>query len=148
MPHFPWENEACPHFRLKALLLLLASPAVLAGVLPEERADALYHYYDGGGIEINGPSLLVRKSIGEKVSVSGSYYVDSISSASIDVVTTGASPNGYSEKRTQWGVGVDYLRGDTTMSMGFSTSDENDYQADTLNLAISQDVFGGLTTIT
>ncbi|MEO7387812.1 MAG: DUF3570 domain-containing protein [Gammaproteobacteria bacterium] len=133
--------------RLKLLLLLLTSPAALAGVLPEERADALYHYYDGGGVEIDGPSLLVRKSVGEKVSVSLSYYVDTISSASIDVVTTGASPDGYNEKRTQWGTGVDYLRGDTTMSLGYSTSDENDYQADTLNFGISQDVFGGLTTI-
>ena len=64
------------------------------------------------------------------------------------MVTIGASPNGYSEERTQWGVGVDYLRGDTTMSLGFSTSDENDYQADTLNFGISQDIFGGLTTVT
>ena len=132
----------------QALVLMLVSPAALAGVLPEDRADTLYHYYDGGGIEINGPSLLVRKSIGEKVSVSASYYVDTISSASIDVVTTGASPNGYSEKRTQWGVGADYLHDDTTMSIGLSTSKENDYQADTLNLGISQEVFGGLTTIT
>jgi hypothetical protein len=130
------------------IVLLAASPAVLAGVLPEERADALYHYYDGGGVEIDGPSLLVRKSVGEKLSLSASYYVDSISSASIDVVTTGASPNGYTEERTQWGVGVDYLRGDTTMSVGFSTSDENDYHADTMNFAISQDIFGGLTTVT
>jgi hypothetical protein len=130
------------------LILLVVSPVALAGVLPEDRADAMYHYYDGGGIEIDGPSLLVRKAVGEKVSVSASYYVDSISSASIDVVTLGASPNGYSEERTQWGAGVDYLRGDTTMSVGFSTSDENDYQADTLNFGISQDIFGGLTTVT
>ncbi len=135
-------------FGLKLTLLLAASPAALAGVLPEERADALYHYYDGGGIEIDGPSLLVRKSLGEKVSVSASYYVDTISSASIDVITTGASPNGYNEKRTQWGAGVDYLHGDSTLTFGYSTSKENDYQADTLNFAISQDVFGGLTTIT
>jgi len=135
---------------MKALLLLLAlvSPAVFAEVLPEERADSLYHYYDGGGIEISGPSLLVRKSVGEKVSVSASYYVDTISSASIDVITTGASPDGYSEERTQWGLGVDYLHGDTSMYMGISTSEENDYKADTLNFSISQEVFGGLTTIT
>lgn len=133
--------------RLATVALLAASTAVTAGVLPEERADTLYHYYDGGGVQIDGPSVLVRKSVGEKVSLSGSYYVDTISSASIDVVTTGASPNGYSEERTQYGFGVDYLRGDTTMSMGYSTSEENDYQADTLNFAISQDVFGGLTTI-
>jgi hypothetical protein len=127
---------------------LLAAGSATAGVLPEERADVLYHYYDGGGVEIDGPSLLVRKNLGSSVSVSASYYVDTVSSASIDVVTTGASPDGYSEERKQWGAGLDYLRGDTTLSIGFSSSDENDYQADTLNFAVSQEVFGGLTTIT
>ena len=127
------------------LLVLLASPAALGGVLPEDRADVLYHYYDGGGIQIDGPSLLVRKSVGESASLSASYYVDTITSASIDVVTTASK---YSEKRTQWGAGVDYLHNDTTMSLGWSTSKENDYKADTLNFTLSQDVFGGLTTIT
>ncbi|MEZ5566530.1 MAG: DUF3570 domain-containing protein [Gammaproteobacteria bacterium] len=130
-----------------SLLCILASPALEAGVLPPDRADYLHHFYDGGGIEINGPSLLVRKSIGENVSVTGSYYVDTISSASIDVVTTGASPDGYKEERKQWGGGVDYLHGDTTMSVGYSSSNENDYEAKSLNFSISQDVFGGLTTI-
>ena len=50
--------------------LALATP-VCAGVLPEDRADLLYHSYDGGGVEIDGPSLLVRKSFLEKFSVSG-----------------------------------------------------------------------------
>jgi hypothetical protein len=127
------------------IVLVFCAASAVAGVLPEERADALYHYYDGGGVEIDGPSLLVRKSVNEKVSVSASYYVDSISSASIDVVTTASK---YSEERTQWGMGVDYLHEDTTMSLGFSSSDENDYQADTLNFAISQDIFSGLTTVT
>lgn len=115
-----------------------------AGVLPEDRADILYHYYDGGGVKIDGPSLLVRKQIGQSVSVSGNYYVDSISSASIDVITQ-ASP--YTERRTETSVGAEYLRGDAILSIAYGKSDENDYQADTLNLGISQEVFGGLTTV-
>ena len=39
---------------LTALLLALTGNA-LAGVLPEDRADVLYHLYDGGGVEIDGP---------------------------------------------------------------------------------------------
>jgi hypothetical protein len=128
-----------------AVLLLLATGTVAAGTLPEERMDALYHFYSGDNVEIDGPSLLVRKNVGESVSLSASYYVDTISSASVDVVTT-ASP--YTEERTQWGVGADYLHGDTTLSVGVSNSEENDYTADTLNFAISQEVFGGLTTLT
>ena len=91
--------------------LLLSAPA-LAGVLPDDRADILYHLYDGGGVEIDGPSVLVRKKAGKNLSVVGNYYVDMVSSASIDVVTT-ASP--YTEERKQWSLGADYLRGDTTI---------------------------------
>lgn len=129
---------------LLPVLALLAGGAV-GQVLPEDRADALWHHYDGGGVQIDGPSLLVRKSVGDSVSVYGSYYVDSISSASIDVVTT-ASP--YKEERKQWGAGIDYLYQDTMLGFSASRSDENDYEARSLNFSISQDVFGGLTTIT
>ena len=126
-----------------ALLFLLA-PAASAGVLPDDRADLMYHYYDGGGITIDGPSLLVRKKFAEKYAVNASYYVDMVSSASIDVVTT-ASP--YKEERTQYGVGFEYLRGKVTYAASFSNSSENDYDADTASLSISQDMFGDLTTV-
>jgi len=116
-----------------------------AGVLPEDRADALYHRYDGGGVTIDGPSILVRKQVGNSLSFVGNYYVDHVSSASIDVITT-ASP--YTEERTQWSLGMDYLRGDTTMSVAYTNSDESDYEADTYSFSVSQDMFGGLTTLT
>ena len=135
------------HLHVRRLVLaaaLLAWP-VFAGVLPEGRADVLYHSYDGGGVEISGPSVLVRKQAGKDFSVSANYYVDSVSSASIDVVTS-ASP--YKEERTQESVGVDYLRGKTLMSLGYMTSDENDYTADTAHFSLSQDIFGDLTTVT
>src|SRR5262245_66449830 len=75
-----------------------------AGVLPEDRADLLYFRYDGGGVTINGPSVLVRKSVGEHVSVAANYYIDMVSSAAIDVVVSGDSPDrgrGYEAARTQ-----------------------------------------------
>lgn len=118
----------------------------LAGVLPEDRADAMYHYYDGGGVKIDGPSLVVRKKIKQNFSLYGNYYVDSISSASIDVITTGASR--YTEERTEITGGLDFLHGDTLMSISLTNSEENDYTANSLNIGVSQDVFGGMTTIT
>ncbi|HIP53358.1 MAG TPA: DUF3570 domain-containing protein, partial [Chromatiales bacterium] len=114
------------------------------GVLPEDRADALYHSYDGGGVEVNGPSLLVRKAFGQNVSVSAKHYVDAISSASIDVVTT-ASP--YAEERTETSLGIDYLAGESTMSLNVTTSSENDYEAKTYAFGINMDMFGDLTTV-
>ncbi|MGI9341466.1 MAG: DUF3570 domain-containing protein [Gammaproteobacteria bacterium] len=116
-----------------------------AAVLPEDRADTMYHFYDGGGVQIDGPSVLMRKSIKETVSLFGNYYVDSITSASIDVVTTGASP--YEEEREEYSLGADYLHDATIMSFVYTDSQENDYQAQSLNFSIAQDMFGGLTTV-
>jgi hypothetical protein len=129
---------------LTVLLLALASNAH-AGVLPDDRADVLYHLYDGGGVEIDGPSILVRKKAGKSLSFVGNYYVDMVSSASIDVVTT-ASP--YTEERKQWSLGMDYLRGNTTMRVNYTSSEESDYDAETVSFAVSQDMFGDLTTLT
>jgi hypothetical protein len=118
--------------------------AANAGVLPEDRADVLYFRYDGGGVTINGPSMLVRKSIGEHVSVAANYYIDMVSSASIDVETS-ASP--YDDERTQSSLSVDFLHGKSTYSIGYVNSDESDYQAKTMFANVSHDMFGDLTTI-
>ncbi len=132
----------------RALVLaatLVTFSAAQAGVLPEDRADILYHLYDGGGVTIDGPSVLVRKQVGKSLSFVGNYYVDMVSSASIDVITT-ASP--YTEEREQWSLGMDYLRGNTTMRVGYTESVESDYDAETFNISVSQDMFGALTTLT
>ena len=134
---------------LKRILPVVAvfglSQAGIAGVLPDDRSDILYHQYVGGGVEIDGPSILMRKSIGKSFSVVANYYVDMVSSASIDVITT-ASP--YTEERTQYSLAADYLRGNTMMSVGITSSEESDFDSSTYNLSISQDMFGDLTTLT
>ncbi len=117
----------------------------LASVLPEDRADFLYHRYEGGGVTIDGPSILIRKSVGNSLSLAANYYVDMVSSASIDVITT-ASP--YTEERTQYSLSADYLRGNTTMSASYTSSVESDFDANTYHLSVSQDMFSQLTTLT
>lgn len=131
---------------LAATLILPAlGPAVVrAAVLPDDRADVMYHYYDGGGVTVQGPAVLIRKSAGDSVSVSGRYYVDTISSASIDVVTT-ASP--YHDRREELNVGVDVLHGNSLASVSVTSSKERDYLADTVGLNVAHDFFGGLTTL-
>lgn len=125
-------------------LIYFASASISAGVLPEDRIDVLYHAYDGGGAEISGPSVLVRKQFADTVSVSANYYVDMVSSASIDVETTASA---YEEKRKQSSIGIDYLQGKTTMSLGYTSSKESDYDASTVGFGISQDFFGDLSTV-
>jgi hypothetical protein len=135
----PWQKL------LLTIMLLGLGQHALASVLPEDRTDFLYHRYDGGGVTIDGPSVLVRKSVGKSLSLSANYYVDMVSSASIDVITT-ASP--YTEERTQYSLSGDYLRGNTTISAGYTSSVESDFDANTYSLAVAQDMFGSLTTLT
>jgi hypothetical protein len=128
-----------------SVVISMAASPVHAGVLPEERSDVMYHAYDGGGTKVDGPMVLVRKSFADKVSVYGSYYVDNISGASIDVMTT-ASP--YKDQRTERSVGVDYLRQNSMISASLINSEENDYLSDTFNLNLSHEMFGSMTTVT
>ncbi len=130
--------------RVAGLLLLFLCGEAAAAVLPEERADLLYHSYDGGGAEIEGPSVLLRKNLGSSVSVGLNHYVDNVTSASIDVLVSASE---YTEKRTENSVAIDYLRQKTTMSAAYTRSKESDFDATTLSLGISQDMFGDLTTL-
>lgn len=121
----------------------VASTAYSATLAPDT-VDAVYHNYDGGGMDIGGPFLLVRKSIGTDFSVNGHYYVDSVSAASIDVLATASE---YEEERTEYSVGADYLHDKTIVSVGFTNSTENDFEANSGFLSISQSFFGDLTTL-
>lgn len=124
---------------------VLAAGTGRAVTLPEDSAEAMLHVYKGGGLTASGPALLVRKSLADKVSLSGSYYVDAVSSASIDVVTT-ASP--YKETRTEYGIGADYVVRDSQITLSASTSREPDYQVSSAGVDVSQETFGGMTTVT
>jgi hypothetical protein len=123
---------------------LLAAGGARAIDLPEDRADAMFHIYDGGGVKATGPAILVRKKLADRVSLSGSYYIDKVSNASIDVVTT-ASP--YKESRKEYTLGADYVVRDAQITFSTSKSTEPDYVAAGTNLDVTQEVFGGLTSV-
>ena len=129
--------------RLAGAVALLCS-AAQAGVLPDDRADVLFHRYQGGGITIQGPSVLVRKKFGDHVSVAYNHYEDMISGASIDVVTQASA---YKEHRKQDSLSVDVLHGKSTYTAGYIGSKENDYHAKTAFASVSQEMFGDLTTV-
>ncbi len=130
--------------RLLLIALALVSSVVHAAVLPDERVDVLYHGYDGGGVQVDGPSILVRKNIGASVSVAANYYVDMVSSASIDVVTQGSK---YAEERKEASLSGQYMVDRSTISLGYVSSEENDYSAATYSFGIDQSFFGDLTTL-
>jgi len=112
--------------------------------LPPDSAEAMFHFYDGGGVIADGPALLVRKSLMDNFSLNAGYYVDSVSNASIDVVTTASK---YKETRTEYDVGFDYVYRDSTISFATTDSREPDYVAKSNSLDITQETFGGMTTV-
>lgn len=126
------------------LCFLLLSLTCSSAILENDKAEILYHSYDGGGMKINGPALLIRKKANESVALSAFYYVDTISSASVDVMST-ASP--YSEKRTEGQLGIEFLYDKTVLAVTIGQSDESDYLAKTINFNVSHDTFGDLTNV-
>jgi len=141
-------NQATVNVKWALLVSLLAflfiNTYAQAAVLEADRADVLYHSYDGGGMNIDGPAVLLRKKATESVALSAYYYVDTISSASVDVLST-ASP--YSEKRQEAQIGIEYLHEKTIMALSVRQSDEDDYLAKSLNFDISHDTYGDLTNL-
>ncbi|WP_455220414.1 DUF3570 domain-containing protein [Kaarinaea lacus] len=117
---------------------------LMAAILPEDRFDILYHRYEGDQVKVDGPSILGRKAFGKHTSLYANYYTDAVSSASIDVRTY-ASP--YTEDRTEYSFGADMLFDTTTMAVGFTNSEENDYSSDTYHFGVSHTMFGDLTTV-
>lgn len=148
-------SRRIPRKRAQTLYRLLWKLATLLGGvfgvtharaadLPEDSAEAMFHYYHGGGVTADGPALLIRKQIADSLSISGGYYVDSVSNASIDVVTT-ASP--YKETRTEYNVGLDYVYRDAKINFTTTSSREPDYVAKSNGMDIAQETFGGMTTV-
>lgn len=130
--------------RISTTALLLVAATAQASVLPVDRADVMHHSYSGGGVSIDGPAVQVRSKVGQNLSISGTYYIDTVSGASVDVVATASA---YSEKRKEKHIGFDYLAGNSLLSANVTASDENDYKARTVSFDISHDTFGGLTTL-
>jgi hypothetical protein len=117
---------------------------LMAAILPEERADLLYHRYEGDQVTVDGPSLLARKSMSKYTSVYANYYTDAVTSASIDVRTSGSE---YTEDRQEYSFGADFLVDNSTISAGYTNSEENDYSSNTYHFGISHNMFSELTTV-
>jgi len=131
------------HAIASLVLLGLAAP-VAAGDFGDDRVDVMYNRYDGGGLTVDGPAVLVRKTFADQYAITAGYQLDMISNASIDVVTT-ASP--YSEDRHQFDLGFEYLSGKLSYGLGLSHSMEDDYESSTARFSVGQDLFGDLTRL-
>ena len=115
-----------------------------AAVLPDDRADIFYSDYKGGGMDITGKSVLVRKKFSEQFAVEANYFVDTVSGASVDVVSQASV---IKDERKQKTLSLDYIHDKTQYNLSYMNSTERDYISNTTHFSLSQDMFGDLTTV-
>jgi len=131
--------------RLAALAALSLMCVAGAAVLPDDRADLFYSSYRGGGMDITGESVLVRKKFSEQFAVEANYFVDKVSGASVDVLSNASV---IKDERKQKSVSLDYIHDKTQYNLAYTNSTERDYISNTTHFSLSQDMFGDLTTVT
>ncbi len=114
-------------------------------MLPDDRADIFYSSYKGGGMDITGESVLVRKKFSEQFSMEANYFIDKVSGASVDVLSNASV---IKDERKQKSLSVDYIHDKTQYNLSYTNSTERDYISNTTHFSLSQDMFGDLTTVT
>ena len=102
------------------------------------------HLYDGGGVIAKARRCWCARACSTASRCRARYYVDAVSNASIDVVTTASK---YKETRNEGELELDYVVRDSLITSALHDSLEPDYQASTLSVDLTQDVFGGMTTV-
>jgi hypothetical protein len=130
--------------RFAAIATLSLMCVAGAAVLPDDRADLFYSTYRGGGMDITGESVLVRKKFSEQFAVEGNYFIDKVSGASIDVLSQASV---IKDQRNQKSLSVDYIHDKTQYNLSYTDSTERDYISNTTHVSLSQDMFGDLTTV-
>jgi hypothetical protein len=135
-----------PHHRSRLLALASVLLVYVAGaaVLPDDRADLFWSSYRGGGMDITGESVLVRKKFSENFAVEANYFIDKVSGASIDVLSQASV---IKDERKQKSLSLDYIHDKTQYNLSYTNSTERDYISNTTHFSLSQDMFGDLTTV-
>jgi hypothetical protein len=127
---------------ISALLLVRSTSA---DVLPDNRADVFWSKYSGGGMDITGYSATARAKVTENLALEANYFIDKVSGASVDVLSQASV---IKDERRQKSGTIEYLRDKTTYTASYISSVERDYISETASFALSQSMFGDLTTMT
>jgi hypothetical protein len=127
-----------------AIVALLLLRATCADVLPDDRADLFYSKYSGGGMDITGESAALNKKFTENIAAQVNYFVDHVSGASIDVLSQASQIH---DERIQKSATLEFVHDKTTYTASYTGSVERDYRSDTASIAMKQDMFGDLTTL-
>ncbi len=123
-------------------LLLVEPPA--EGVLAGRPGGPLLLEVQRRHLDITGESVLVRKKFTENFAVEGSYFIDKVGGASIDVLSQASQ---IKDERKQKTITVEYLHDKTTYTRFIRQQRQARLQVEHQQLPAKQDMFGDLTTL-
>jgi hypothetical protein len=130
-----------------SLLVVLA----LAGAARVAHADTgflskVQVYADSDHTTVVSPVVQAQADVSADTNVSLGYLADVVTSASIDVVSQ-ASKTTIHDTRHQFTAGLAHIFGSLTLAGGYSYSQENDYQSNSVNATATQELFDKNTTL-
>lgn len=111
--------------RLALAVFLLSCAAACAGRRPVAVDARTSSYRDDDRTAIDTTAIAVRVPVGGKVTASGRYLVDAVSSASVDVVS--AATGRWTEQRKESEAALSYDDGTSRASASYVYSGENDW---------------------
>jgi hypothetical protein len=101
--------------------------------------------YKGGGMDITGESVLVRKKFSETLRGRGELLRRQGERRIDRRPEPGQRHQGRAQAKS---VSVDYIHDKTQYNLSYTNSTERDYISNTTHFSLSQDMFGDLTTVT
>lgn len=125
-------------------MLVLVAGNAIAVEPSQEEVSVGYNVYNGGGISVHGPAIIVRKDLVNQTSVKVGARVDLVSSASIDVVTQASS---FKERRQEYTLGLSNIIDETLMQLDYTNSTESDYVSNLLSIVLAHDLFNKNMTL-
>jgi len=127
-------------------LLLFSIKLSMAIDPPKNEASLSYRLFDGGGIRVHGPAVILKKELKGRMAIEAGGRLDMVSSASIDVLTQASQPK-FTDERKEIYLGGSHIWGDSLFSANYTVSDESDYVSNTVSLGLTHDFFDRNTTV-
>lgn len=133
---------------MRAAIVVVLIAVGTAGVA---RADTgflskLQVYTDSDHTNVVSPTVQATADVTPETNVSLGYLADVVTSASIDIVTQ-ASPTTIHDTRHQVSAGASHVFGSLTARGGYSFSQENDYQSNTMSVSLEKELNDKDTTL-
>jgi hypothetical protein len=139
-------RERCPRIVPATLCLVALSAGALPArgtSLPQDEAAIALHSYDGGGVTLQRSTLAATKALRSDTALGAHFTTEDIDDKSVDMIGAVA----YSERRNEFGFGADYVHADAHLGVSYITSDQPDRGNDTFVFDLTQDFWGGMSSV-